>query len=231
MPFKLNVFLAELIGTFILVFIGGLAVVVTNNPGNVGALAVVIPALAHGLVLIGIISMFGHHGGAHFNPAVTASLVVGGKLSLPSAIQYWIAQVIGALVAGFLVVAVSNGSGIPEYAGLAGETTGALTSSSLLVAGLVELILTFILVTVVYQAAVYGKAGNTAGIAIGFTLAACIAAAGTLTGASLNPARTLGPAIAGGNFDYVPVYLIGIFLGGILGGIVNTTVLKPDSQP
>lgn len=229
MKFKLNVFLAELLGTFILVFIGALAVLVTNNPGNLGTLAVIIPALAHGLVLVGLIYMFGHHSGAQFNPAVTAALVVGGKLPIAEAVQNWIAQIVGALVAGFLVVAVANGTGIAEYAGVAGETTGVLTANSLVLAGVVELILTFILVTVVYQAAVYGKAGNLAGIAIGFTLAGCIAAAGTLTGASLNPARTLGPAIAGGNFDYVPVYLIAIFAGGILAGVVNTLFLKPTN--
>lgn len=229
MKFRFTVFLAELLGTFILVFIGALAVLVTNNPGNVGTLAVLIPALAHGLVLVGLIHMFGHHSGAQFNPAVTAALVVGGKLTIAEAVQNWIAQIVGALVAGFLVVAVANGTGIAEYAGVAGETTGVLTSNSLILAGVVELILTFILVTVVYQAAVYGKAGNLAGVAIGFTLAACIAAAGTLTGASLNPARTLGPAIAGGNFDYVPVYLIAIFAGGILAGVVNTLFLKPSN--
>jgi glycerol uptake facilitator-like aquaporin len=77
----------------------------------------------------------------------------------------------------------------------------------------------------VYQAAVYGKAGNLAGVAIGLTLTGSILAGGVLTGASLNPARTLGPALAAGDLSYVLPYFIGIFGGGIVGGLLHSFVL------
>jgi glycerol uptake facilitator-like aquaporin len=82
----------------------------------------------------------------------------------------------------------------------------------------------------VYQAAVYGKAGNLAGVAIGFTLAGSILAGGVLTGASLNPARTLGPALAAGDLSYVLPYFVGLFGGGIIGGLVHGYVLNNSSE-
>jgi len=92
---------------------------------------------------------------------------------------------------------------------------------------IIEAILTFFLVSTVYQAAVYGKVGNIAAIAIGFTLAASILFGGPLTGASLNPARTVGPALVSGDTTAIIFYLIGIFGGGAIAGLVQT-VLFPN---
>ena len=83
--------LAELIGTFILVFVGGFAVA--------SAQGVVVAALAHGLILVGIIYMYGHISGAHVNPAVTAGLLVGGKIDITKAVLYWVAQFAGGIIA------------------------------------------------------------------------------------------------------------------------------------
>jgi glycerol uptake facilitator-like aquaporin len=96
-------------------------------------------------------------------------------------------------------------------------------------AAVFEAILTFFLVSAVYQAAVYGKAGNLAGVAIGLTLAFSIIAGGVYTGASLNPARTLGPALVAGDLSYALPYLVGIFAGGIIAGLVHTHVFKPEN--
>lgn len=209
--------LAELFGTFTLVFVGALAVTVAPQAG------LVVPALGHGLILVGLIFAYGHLSGAQFNPAVTAGLLVGGKIDLMKAVVYWVAQFAGAIIAAYLLVAL-----LPDP-GNYGQTTGTLTASNLGQAALMEAVLTFFLVTAVYQAAVYGKAGGLAALAIGLTLAASIFAGGIYTGASLNPARTLGPALAAGDLSYVPAYLVGIFAGGVAAGLLHTFVLKSDS--
>lgn len=85
----------------------------------------------------------------------------------------------------------------------------------------------FFLVSAVFQAAVYGKAGPVAGVAIGFTLAGCILAGGAYTGASVNPARTLGPALLAGNLDYVLPYFVGLFAGGAVAGLLHSRIF-PD---
>ncbi len=221
--------LAEMIGTFVLVFIGGLAVVVAPLFG------VVVPALAHGLILTGIIYMYGHISGAQLNPAVTTGLLVGGKIDAMKAGVFMAAQFIGGIIAAFIIVAL-----IPESVREAmfgsveafnyGATTGSLTADNVISASIFEAILTFFLVSTVYQAAVYGKAGNLAGVAIGFTLAGCILAGGPFTGASLNPARTLGPAITAGDLGYVIPYFVGLFGGGAIGGLVHGQIFAPDES-
>lgn len=212
--------LAELVGTFILVFVGSFAVTVAPQFG------VVVPALGHGLILVGIIYTYGHISGAHVNPAVTAGLLVGGKVGLTKAIYYWVAQFVGAIIAAVLLVII-----VPEAARSGwnfGQTTGSLTADYVWSAALFEAVLTFLLVSTVYQAAVYGKAGNLVGLAIGFTLAGCILAGGAYTGASLNPARTFGPALVAGDFSYIVPYFIGIFGGGIVAGLVHTNIFKSE---
>lgn len=202
--------LAELIGTFALVFVGGFAV--ASGQG------VVVAALAHGLILVGIIYMYGHISGAHVNPAVTAGLLVGRKIGLISAVYYWVAQFAGAIIAAVVLNILVPG------AAKSGQTIGSLTASAPWSAALFEAILTFFLVSTVYQAAVFGKAGNLAGVGIGFTLAGAILAGGTYTGASLNPARTLGPALVAGDLSYAVPYLVGIFAGGIIAGLLHSMV-------
>jgi len=208
--------IAELIGTFTLVFVGGAAV--ASGQGVVAA------ALAHGLILVGIIFVYGHLSGAHVNPAVTAGLLVGKQITVERAIYYWIAQFVGAIIAAFILNII-----VPDGAKL-GQTVGSLTAGSVWSAALFEAIMTFFLVSAVYQAAVYGKVGNLAALAIGLTLAGSILAGGTYTGASLNPARTLGPELIAGDFSYFIPYMIGIFGGGIVAGLLHTIVL-PDKTP
>lgn len=210
--------IAELLGTFTLVFVGMLA---GSAAPSIGPIA---PALGHGLVLVGIIFVYGHISGAHVNPAVTLGLLVGGKVKIDKAVVYWIAQFVGAILAAVVVnMIIADGA-------IAGQTKGSLTDASVGSAALLEAILTFFLVTAVYQAAVYGKAGNGAAVAIGLTLAAAIIAGGALTGASLNPARTLGPALIAGDLSYTIPYFIGIFAGGAVGGLLNAFILTPEKD-
>lgn len=211
----LSSLIAELLGTFTLVFVGAAAVTVAGSAGGVP-----VAALAHGLILVGLIYAYGHISGGHFNPAVTAGLLVGGHIDAVKAALYIVAQLVGGIIAALLLSAF-----ITTETGL-GQTTGSLTGSAVWTAAAFEAVLTFFLVSTIYQAAVYGKAGNLAPVAIGFTLAGSILAGGVYTGASLNPARTLGPALIAGDLSYLLPYFVGIFAGGIIAGLVHTFLLK-----
>jgi aquaporin Z len=204
--FNYKVFVAELIGTFALVFVGSAV-----GLYNAGLLAI---ALAHGLTLAVFAYAFGHISGTHINPAVTFGLALNGTVKWAEAVVYWIAQFAGAVLAGFVlstVVGVVN-----PQAFNAAQTTGVLTTRAPYHALGVEALLTFFLVTTVLHAAVAGKAGPLAGWAIGTTLTAAILAGGPLTGASLNPARTFGPAAVAGAARDGMMYLI-YFVGPLLG--------------
>lgn len=219
--------LAELIGTFVLVFVGGAAVLVAPVFG------VLVPALAHGLILVGLIYTYGHISGAQVNPAVTLGLWLGGQQDLNKSVVYIVAQFIGGIIAAIVLTAVfpQDNAAVAGFLGEAaynfGQTTGFLTADSVWTAALYEAILTFFLVSAVFQAAVYGHAGKLMGVAIGFTLAASILAGGPATGASLNPARTLGPALVAGDTSYLIPYLVGIFGGGAVAGLLHGNIFKP----
>ena len=209
--------IAEFLGTFTLVLVGVAAV--ASGQG------VAVAALAHGLVLCGIIFAYGYISGAHVNPAVTAGLLIGRQITIQRATYYWVAQLIGGIVAAVLAnILIPNGAA-------AGQTIGSLTADSVWTAALFEAVLTFFLVSAVYQAAIFGKLGPLAALAIGLTLAGAILAGGTYTGASLNPMRTLGPALVAGDFSYLLPYLIGIFGGGIVAGLLHVAIFRPNESP
>lgn len=200
--FNSKVFVAELIGTFALVFIGAGAGIV-----NAGLLGV---ALAHGLTVAAFAYTFGYLSGTHINPAVTFGLALNNTIKWGEAMYYWVAQFLGAIFAAFLLkMFVGDIS--------AGATVGSLTTSMPIFAALVEVILTFFLVNAVLHNAVAGKSGGFAGLAIGMTLVVSILVGGPLTGASLNPARTFGPAIfSSPSLSNAFTYLI-YFLGPLIG--------------
>lgn len=217
--------LAEFIGTFMLVFIGAGAATLLGQlaqveTGVTTAATLIVVALAHGLILIAIVTTFGHISGAHVNPAVTLGLLVGGKISLVRAVVYWVVQFAGGIVAALLIRWL-----FPDP-GFIGQTIPALGITDVQVI-VIEGLLTFFLVSAVYQNAVYAKTGNVAGVAIGLTLAAAILFGGPLTGASLNPARTLGPGLVSGVTDSIVAYMIGIFGGGALAGLLHGYVFAP----
>ena len=224
--------LAELIGTFVLVFVGSAAVVAAPTAGGV-----IVPALAHGLVLVGLVYAYGHISGAQVNPAVTFALWVGGKQDTAKSALFMLVQFVGGIIAALALVTVlpPDNAAVIEFVGGAdlynyGQTIGFLTADAVWTAALYEAILTFFLVSAVYQAAVYGRAGNLAGVAIGLTLAASILAGGPATGASLNPARTLGPALIAGDASYLIPYLTGLFGGGAVGGLVHAYLLPSGND-
>ena len=217
-------FIAELIGTFALIFIGA-------GTAALGIGGVVGVALAHGFVIVAFAYAYGHISGTHVNPAVTLGVLVAGEIELTQAISYWIAQFIGGTIGGFaLAFTFSNLGG--ELA-KATETLGAtvLADGITPFQGFVlETILTFFLVNSVLNAAVSGKAGNLAGLAIGLTLALSILMGGPLTGASLNPARTLGPAVASGTYNQIWLYFVGPLLGGVIAALLYRFVFSEKSE-
>lgn len=206
---------AEFIGTFALIFIGA-------GAGAIGAGGVVGVAFAHGLVVLGFAYAYGHVSGTHINPAVTVGLLVAKQIDAGRAVAYVVVQLIGGTAGAFALRFVLGGSD-------SGLGATVLAEGVSPVQGLVlEAILTFFLVNTILNAAVSGKAGNLAGVAIGMTLVFCLLMGGPLTGASLNPARTLGPAIAAGIFDDIWLYFVGTVVGGVLAALVYNTTLKPD---
>lgn len=213
----MKAYVAEFIGTFALVFLGSASVALA--PASVGP---IMPALGHGLALVSIVYTFGHISGAHVNPAVTIGVAIAGAIKPATAIVYIVVQIVGAIVGAWILNKILSG----QAANFGAFSFTTATSKALLL----EAILTFFLVSVVLQAAVAGKAGPAAGLAIGLTLAVCIVAGGSITGASLNPARTLAPAIVSGNMGQVWVYIVGTILGGSIAAVVNRYVLGIDAS-
>lgn len=207
-------FLAELVGTFTLVFIGaGAGALASANGGGIVAVA-----LAHGLALMVVIYAWGSISGAHVNPAVTFALALTGKTSWGEAVQYWVAQLVGAGAAGFALLFA-----LGDSAGSLGMTLPAGGISDMQ-AIFIEAILTFFLVTAVFGTAVAGRNGNAAGLAIGLVLAMDILMGGALTGASMNPARSFGPALARFEFQSFWIYIVGPVLGGSAAALLYDRV-------
>lgn len=213
--FNYKVFVAELIGTFALVLVGAAV-----GMYDAGLLAV---ALAHGLTLAVFAYTFGHISGTHINPAVTFGLALNGTVQWSEAVVYWVAQFVGAVLAAVTLNATVGN--VSAEAFNAAQTVGVLTERFPYYAVAIEALLTFFLVTTVLHTAVSGAGGPMAGWAIGTTLAISILAGGPLTGASLNPARTFGPAVVAGAAGNAMMYLI-YFIGPLLGAAIAVGVYR-----
>lgn len=223
---------AELIGTFGLVFIGAGSIctdqylTARGDPG-IGLMGI---ALAHGLVLAIMISSIGHISGGHINPAVTVGALVAGRISLKDAIAYIVSQLIGAVLGALFLLGIYSQEirqavslGTPGLAGEVGYGTGVF----------LEAVLTFFLVFTVFATAIdeRGAFRMIAGFGIGLVLVFDILVGGPFTGASMNPARTLGPALVGGHWQNHLVYWIGPLAGGIAASLVyHTLFLREESS-
>lgn len=207
---------AELVGTFALIFIGA-------GTGAIGAGGLIGVAMAHGFVVVGFAYAFGHISGTHINPAVTIGVWIAGKMDGSRTIAYIVVQLIGGIFGAFALRYVLGGTetGLGATVLTQGlEVGGATITISPVVGVFLEAILTFFLVNAVLNAAISGRVGSMSGLSIGLTLIALILVGGPLTGASLNPARTLGPAVASGNFSQLWVYFVGPILGAIAAALL-----------
>lgn len=216
--------LAEVIGTFFLVFAGTAVVVaaalkwpVAGMPSD--SLAV---GVTFALVLAALVAGLGHISGAHFNPAVTLGLAVAGKFPWNRVGQYWIAQFLGAILAALAVWATF---GDPARVGPALGATSPTNVASLGGAFLVEVLVTFFLVFVIMGVATDDRANKSvAAIAIGFALGMAVLIAGPISGGAVNPARALGPMIVSGKFTAWWLYLVAPALGGVLAALVYSVL-------
>jgi aquaporin Z len=213
-------YLAELVGTFILVLFGcGTAVVAGERVGVVGI------AFAFGFALIGAAYGIGPISGCHINPAVSLGVWTAGRMKTNDLIGYWIGQFIGAiLAAGVLSVIVSGVAGghDPSKLGQNGWGPGYLDGYSITSAILFEFVATLIFVTVILGSTQKASPAGFAGLAIGITLVVIHLFGIYITGVSVNPARSLGPAIfAGGKaLTQVWLFLLVPSLAGIVAGLL-----------
>lgn len=203
---------AECMGTFGLVFIAAGAAMVDEISG--GGLGIIGNALASGLVVAAMVYATGHISGAHINPAVTLGFALVRHISLRDAGVYWAAQMVGAIVAAALLRLLLGEVGI-----MGGH---AITIDPAKAVG-VEIALTFLLMFVIMAVATDKRAvGRAAGIAIGATVTFDILVGGPLTGGSMNPARTTGPAILAANWQDLWVYWIGPPIGAAIAAFLYT---------
>jgi MIP family channel proteins len=216
--------LAEFIGTFALIFIGA-------GAGALGQATLVGVAFAHGLVVLSFAYAYGHISGTHINPAVTLGVWSAGKIDTPRALSYIVFQIAGGILAAFTLAWILGGTGTGLGATHLAhdlQVKDATINITPLIGVVLEAILTFFLVNAVMNAGISGKATIPGGLAIGLTLTFCILMGGPLTGASLNPARSIGPAMATGNFTDLWVYLVGPALGGVAAGLLYRTVYEEE---
>jgi MIP family channel proteins len=226
-PKLLKQCVAELIGTFALIFIGVGAIYNNTASSGVGLLGV---ALAHGLTIAVMVSATGGISGGQLNPAVTFGLLVGGQMDLPKSIAFWISQLVGATLAGFLLVGLLGNGAMPGAEIVAKGTPDLGAGISIGQGIAVEAVLTFFLVFVVYGSAVDPRAPKIGGLAIGLTVALDILFGGPLSGAAMNPARTFGPALASGHWNNHIVYWVGPLLGGAVAGLIYGRFLIRDPK-
>ena len=216
---------SEFIGTFTLIFVGVSSICVDNllHPGNVNLVSI---ALAHGLSLCVMISAMGYISGGHFNPAVTLGAWVGRKINTNGLISYIIAQLFGGIVGALAVKAIFPAEAVAAVKFGTPMLAENITSGA---GVLMEFIMTFFLVLVVYGTAIDSRAPKLGGLLIGLTVTLDILAGGPMTGASMNPARTFGPALIGGYWTDHLVYWIGPLLGGAAAGLTFRHVIGKEA--
>jgi aquaporin NIP len=212
---------AELLGTFCLVF-GGTGAIVINgvSGGQLGHGGI---AAAFGLVVAVMIFAVGHISGAHMNPAVTAGFAVGRHFPVTEVLPYWVAQVAGAILASLSLRALfgtANGLGVtqPNYVGR--------FSALVLEAGLTAVLMIVVLAVATDTRA----AGSLAAIAIGGTIGLEALVLGPITGASMNPARSLAPALVAGDWTTLWIYIVGPITGALVGVAIYEALRGPAGR-
>ncbi|HVA93856.1 MAG TPA: MIP family channel protein [Candidatus Dormibacteraeota bacterium] len=224
--------LAEFIGTFALVFFGVGAIIAdqflrtsTDAHSGIGILGI---ALAQGLIFGIMVSSLGHISGGHFNPAITIGFWVVRRFSTFDTLAYWVAQITGAVAAAYLLRRLPFDAwsavqlGTPDLANGITRTDGMI----------LEAVMTFFLVFVFFATIVdeHGAFKNIAGFATGLTLTVSVLLGAPFTGAALNPARAVGPALAANHWTNHGVYWIGPLAGGVVAAWLYDTFFLPKSE-
>lgn len=209
-------YLAELVGTFVLTFLG-CGAAVSLGCADTNSAAVVGTAIAFGLSVVAMAYTIGGISGCHINPAITLGVLLSKRMDIKDACGYWAGQLVGGIIAGAALMALYGAE-----SGLGTNGIGAGCNESAVTALIVEIILTFLFVLVVLGTTDAKKgAGNLAGLAIGLSLILIHLVGIHFTGTSVNPARSIGPAIfAPGALENVWIFIVGPMVGAVLSAIV-----------
>ena len=220
-----------MIGTFVLVLIGcGSAVIAGSQIGFLGI------SLAFGFAALSMVYAIGGISGCHINPAITVAMLVAGRIKFNDAAGYVLSQCVGAIAASAVLLLIMSGN--PSYSlaanglGQNGYGLGYNGGYSIVSAFVAEVVLTMIFLLVIFGATSKGAPSGFAGIAIGISLVFIHLVGIPITGTSVNPARSLGPAlIVGGNaLAQLPVFLVAPIIGGILAALIWGFVLDKKSE-
>jgi MIP family channel proteins len=213
--------IAEFVGTFTLIFAGVGAVLSTQGTNLIAV------ALAHGIAIAVMGTALGHVSGGAFNPAVTIGLWVTRRLPAVDAVSYIVVQLLGGIAAAFVLSMVFDPT-LQDQVKL-GATLLAPGVSP--VQGIIiELLLTFFLVMAIFGTALDARAPKLGALLIGLTITMDIAAAGLMTGASMNPARSVGPALVAGQWDNHLVYWVGPILGAVIAALLYDSVFSDKRE-
>jgi aquaporin Z len=215
MPLYTRKLVAELLGTFVLLMFGGLAIFSANGLGDVvypgqGSPLVII-GFGFGLALLIGLYAFGEVSGGHFNPAVSLAALIDKRIDISTFVMYVIAQVAGAILAGLALAAAISKNFVATTATVPGPGVSDLDAL------LLEIVFTAFFVAVILKVTQSEAFGATALLAISLTLVGIHFAGVPLTGASVNPARSLGSAIVGGNTTSLWVYMVAPLVGAFVG--------------
>ena len=223
---------AEAISTFCLVFFGPLSVIVSASMFGPGLTleGILLISFAHGSAIGLMVYSFGHISGAHINPAVTIPMMITRKIGIIDGIGYIAFQIIGAIIAAFSVKAILPELGAAVNFGVQGGPSDFIGKSAMSGFAL-ELVFTFFLVAVIFMTAVHKKAAaGMAGLSIGGMIFLLHLVGVPLTGASMNPARTLGPALASGFWGFHWIYWAGPIIGGIIAGLIMNYIFVKKAE-
>lgn len=216
-------YLAELIGTFVLVLMGcGSAVIAGSHIGFLGI------SFAFGISVLAMVYAIGPISGCHINPAITVAMAVAGKISGKDTVGYIVAQCLGAIIAGAILLAIASGkAGYDVVVNGLGQNGYALHSPdqySLAAGFIAELVFTFIFLIVIFGATHQKAPAGFAGVAIGLTLFLIHLVGIPITGTSVNPARSLGPAVFAGADAIAQLWLF--IVAPIVGAVIAALVWK-----
>lgn len=226
MPIYTRKLVAELLGTYVLLLFGGFAIFAATNPAGPQGTSVLVIAFGFGLALLVGLYAFGEVSGGHFNPAVSLGALIDKRIDVSTFVSYVIAQFAGAALAGWsLVYAISS-----DFV----ATTATVPNAALAVADwdafLLEVVATAFFVAVILKVTMSDMFGKTAFLGISLTLVAIHIALVPLTGSSVNPARSFGSALAGGEWTSFWVYLIGPLVGAFIGWAFYKLVTLDESD-
>jgi aquaporin Z len=213
---SLQKYLAELLGTFTLVFVGTMGILAAQGELNVTVLAI---AFAFGLALLAGLYAFADVSGGHFNPGVSLAMFLDKRLSIEDTVAYWVAQLAGAVLGSLCVLIAFDQDAVARTATVPGAS-GAGTALFL------EILATAIFVLVILNSTAAERHAGTALVAIPLTLVAAHLALIPFSGSSLNTARSFGPALIGSEWTDFWVYIVGPLGGAIIGWLVYTVVVS-----